>query len=126
VCGQWLTGFVVLGLMDFAALLYDPIYARLGVPAVLDLGTDGNIDLTVIDKTSGVEIGDGVIISTIAPAADVRMTELTANNLTRQDVNGAALTFNGKTWEVKSHVMRPGPGGEDQGEMRFILSDPNA
>jgi len=39
------------------------------------------------------------------------------------DVNwqDAVLTFNGRSWTVRSYELRGSPNGEDQGEVRFLL-----
>lgn len=122
-CCQWFAGLVVLGMTDFAALLYGPIYSTLGVAAVLDLGSDGQVTLTVIDKTAGADVGgDGLDVHSIKPAADVRVTELNDNDLERDDLNGKAITFNGSTWTVITHLIKPGPQGETSGEIRMVLS----
>lgn len=104
---------------------YDAIYATLGVTAQLTLTNTAadTFDLTVIDKTAGVEFGDILEVHTIKPAADVRMSELETHGLTRADVNGATLTFNGASWTVKTHALRPAPTGESAGELRMILVD---
>ncbi len=103
---------------------YDAIYDALGVPATLTLtDTDGtSAELTVIDKTVGVEVGfNDVGVATIAPAADVRMSELAEKSLLAALFEGAALTMNGKDWTVESHEYRPAPTGEAGGELRLVL-----
>jgi hypothetical protein len=122
--------------MDYQALLYDPVYAAIGVPAVLApaSGLTTQVDLTVIDKTAGADVGvshaaKGSIgaasfgIETVHPVAAVRMAELRANGLTRDDLDMSAITFNGRTWRVRSHVLKPSPNGLDDGEAWLILTE---
>lgn len=101
---------------------YDRIYGRLGVAAVLET-PQAILELTVIDKTAGVETGDGVSVSTVRPAAAVRMNELSVLGVAREHLIGAAISFNGGEWEVKSTAPRPSPAGESAGELYLILSE---
>ena len=41
----------------------------------------------------------------------------------RDDWDGALLTFNGRTWIVRSGDLRGSPNGEDVGEVRFLLKE---
>lgn len=114
--------------MDYQALLYDPIYARLGVAATLTPVEPGlSVSLTVVDKTAGIEVtlGDAAIQS-VKPAAAVRMVELADNDLEPEDVDGGTIAFNGKTWTVQGFMLKPSPKGENDGEVLLFLSeDPN-
>lgn len=105
---------------------YAGIYGVLGVEAVLVVpGSDGGtFNITVIDKIAGVELGDGVTVSSIKPAAAVRMTELSDHELTRENINdGSTITFNGKTFDVKSTAPKGSPAGEAGGEVYLVLSE---
>lgn len=117
--------------MDWS-LMYGPIYATLGVEAVLTVACgDPPMALTVIDKTSGSSssFGNGanrnglnfsdVNVLTILPAAVVRATDLADTDLAK--LRDAQITFNGKTWRVMDHEPVPAPTGEGQGEIRLIL-----
>lgn len=103
---------------------YNALYGALGVPATIsEEGTDGfEVDVTVIDKTSGIEVGDDVGVSTIKPVAAIRMTEVTAKGLSRERLNEASITFNDGTWTIESNQPKPSPAGEAQGELYLILS----
>lgn len=111
--------------MDYQSALYDPLYNSLGVAAQLLLPTGETFELTVIDKTSGIEIGDGVQVATLLPAAAVRMAELREKNvpLKRLDEQGVRISFNNFTWEVPSYRLRPSPKGENDGEVYLLLSE---
>lgn len=107
----------------------DSIYeSEIAVTAQLQPG-DGTgstgIDVAVIDKTIGIEIGgDGDAgLQTIRPAAYVRMATLTANSLDRSDLDNGILTINGKDWRIEAHVLRPSPDGELKGEVCMLLRD---
>lgn len=114
--------------MDYQATLYNPTYNLLGVSALLDVeDVTDPIALTVIDQTKGVEIpqADGIQLQAIKPVATARMVEVTDKGLSRENFKGATLTFNGKSWRISSHLMKPSPNGEADGEVYFILSEAN-
>jgi hypothetical protein len=109
--------------MDYASLLYGPIYGVLGVPAVLTLcGGEPPLALTAIDKTAGVVIGfKDADVETIRPAADVRAADLAGIDFSH--LRNASLTMNGKDWTVANHAYIPAPTGEANGEIRLILEE---
>lgn len=107
--------------IDYSALLYDPVYAELGVPAVM-----AGADITVIDDTRPkslpvVTAATVAEVRSVGPGAFARIYELTANGIARADYVDAALTFNGRTWTVRSYELRGSPMGEDWGEVRLLL-----
>jgi hypothetical protein len=109
-------------MIDYSADLYDPVYAELGVPATLNAGTAGEITLTVIDDTRRKTQASGSVeVRSVGPGAFARIPELTAKGIARDDCDGATLTFNGRTWIVRSHEACGSPNGEDLGEVRFLL-----
>lgn len=116
--------------MDYASLLYDPVYSVLGVPATLTLEDERTFSVTVLDKTAGVEVGgfqdnreraSYATVQTVLPAAVVRASEFAGIDLA--DLEDAALAFNGKTWRVKSYQPKPSPKGEADGELYLLLSE---
>ena len=111
-------------MINFRTKLLNPIYRRLGVPAVLETD-DGEVTVTVIDKTAGVALmtADGLTVDTIKPAADVRAYELAEHEIDRAGLTDATLRFNGKLWMVVSTLPRPTLAGEADGEVRMILSE---
>lgn len=107
-------------MIDFAALLLDPVYDTLGVEASLE--ASGTVTLTVLDKTEGVMLesqNGGFQLATSKPAACVRISELTANSLTRADLRDAQITFNGNDWKIVATQPKPLPSGS--GELYLIL-----
>ena len=76
----------------------------------------------VIDDTKPVvnQAGSGEVRS-VGPGAYARIPELAANGITRDAYVDAALTFNGRTWTVRSYELRGNPNGEEAGEVRFLL-----
>ena len=109
--------------MDYGALLYDPVYAGIGVPATFNAGA-GDVALTVIDDTRPKfnPAGQGDVRS-VGPGAYARIPELTANGIGRDDYIDALLSFNGQTWVVRSYDIMGSPNGEDMGEVRLFLSE---
>ena len=65
----------------------------------------------------------GVEMSSVGPGAFVRIPELVAKGITRDDWIGAVLTFNGRTWIVREAPVQGSPNGEDLGEVRFLLKE---
>jgi len=108
-------------MIDYSALLYDPIYDVLGVPATLTAGAS-EVELTVIDETrSRTRTEGGVETSSVGPGAFVRIPELVEKGIARSEWIGATLTFNGHTWIVREAPVQGSPNGEDLGEVRFLL-----
>jgi hypothetical protein len=111
-----------MAMIDWSAKFYDKIYAVLGVPATLTVGTAGEITLTVIDDTRRkTQASGGVEVRSVGPGAFARIPELTAKGIARDDCDGATLTFNGRSWIVRTHEPCGSPNGEDLGELRFLL-----
>jgi len=107
---------------DYGALLYDPVYGELGVPATLVAAAMSAVNITVIDDTrSKTQISNTLETRSIGPGAFARIPELTAKGIMRTNYEGASLTFNGRDWIVRSYEIRGNPNGEDLGEVRFLL-----
>lgn len=111
--------------LDFSALMYDPIYAELGVPATLTAGESEAV-LTVIDDTrpkTMVSVGSPAEVRTVGPGAYARIPELSAKGIARAQYVDAILAFNGRAWAVRSYELTGNPNGEDMGEVRFLLKE---
>jgi hypothetical protein len=110
-------------MIDWKSCLYDPVYAILGVTATITPATAGSaVTLTVVDRTSGVEIGVGTgEMGTVRPAIIVRVPDLETAGLSRADLRRATVEMDGKTWRVESTTPRPSPVGESKGELYLIL-----
>jgi hypothetical protein len=103
--------------IDYSALLYDPVYAELGVDATMN-----GIAITVIDDTRPKTNASGALeVRSVGPGAFARIPELTGKGIARADYVDATLTFNGRSWLVRSYELRGSPNGEDVGEVRFLL-----
>ncbi len=112
--------------IDWQTTLYDPIYAAVGVAASITPLESGIpvSGLTALDKTAGVAVTLGNIeAQSVLPAAIFRMAELIENELSEQDLDGGTVTFNGKTWKIKSHQLKPSPYGEMDGEVYLFLAE---
>jgi hypothetical protein len=109
--------------IDYSALLYDPVYAELGVDAVLTAaGTAGEVAITVIDDTRPKTNTSGSAeVRSVSPGAFARIPELVENGIARDDYLDAILEFSGRAWVVRSYELRGSPNGEDVGEVRFLL-----
>jgi hypothetical protein len=112
--------------IDYSALLYDPVYAELGVQATMtSASTAGAVDIIVIDDTrpKALPIGfdTGAESRSVGPGAFARIYELAEKGIERVDYADAVLAFNGRTWIVRSWELRGSPMGEDLGEVRFAL-----
>lgn len=112
--------------LDYSALLYDPVYAAIGVPCLFVSGVI-EADLTVIDNTRAktAPAGTSAEVRSVGPGAYVRIPELEANGIARDDWMDAVLSFNGRTWTVRSWELRGSPNGEDLGEVQFFLKAGN-
>jgi hypothetical protein len=111
--------------IDYGVLLFDPVYAELGVPAVI-----GSSEITVIDDTRLKVLPMAVTgsagpaeVRSVGPGAFARIYELTAKGITRDVWLGAMVAFNDRTWTVRSYELRGSPMGEDLGEVRFLLKE---
>lgn len=113
--------------MDYAALLYGPIYDQFGVSAQLTpSGSTSAVPVVAIDKTKGVDVSGAMDIWSLRPAAIVRMQDLTDQGVTLSEIDGARIGFNGKSWLIDSHYMKPSPHGEASGEVMLFLTDESA
>lgn len=117
-------------LIDYRAQLYDPIYATLGVPAVLTTVGNSSVDsvtanLTLIDRTSAEALQLGglgrVSVETTKPVYRVRAYELADNDIDPDMLDRATVVVNGATWTVNSHGPRPAPTGAADGEVALFL-----
>jgi hypothetical protein len=114
--------------IDYGALLFDPVYAELGVPATLTVGVAAAVAITVIDdtkpKTLPVSGGTQTAeVRGVGPGAFARVYDLAGKGVTRADYADAVLAFNGRSWVVRSWELRGSPMGEDWGEVRFLLKE---
>jgi hypothetical protein len=104
--------------------MLDPIYTAFGVPATVWPASYGTpVTVTVIDKTSGVEVSNASMseVSTIRPAALVRASEVATALIAREDLRRAELCMNGKKWRIESSTPKPTPNGESDGELMLLL-----
>jgi hypothetical protein len=116
--------------IDYSALLFDPVYAELGVPATMTVGASAAVDITVIDDTKPKVLPMAVTGSagpaearSVGPGAFARIYELAGKGIARADYADAVLAFNGRTWTARSWELRGSPLGEDWGEVRFLLKE---
>lgn len=133
--------------ISFTQLVYQPIYDRLSVDALLILADTRQFLTRALDKTEGVALSvpGGVMLETVTPIAEMMMADLLGlkdqfGNLagvTENDVDGATITLfpigvdtsvqaNGVTWNIISHRMNPSPSGRADGTIFLQLEgDPD-
>lgn len=111
--------------MDYQALLFDPIYTIQGVSVTLTLPDSGGVfeDLTALDKTAGVDVGDSVQVQTIKPVAALRVVELSDAGIDLDQLPDATISMNDFLWRVASYRVKPSAKGENDGEVYLILTD---
>ncbi len=112
--------------IDFSALMYDPVYAEIGVSATMTAGVSADVPLTVIDDTrpkTMPTVGSPLEVRSVGPGAYARIPELADNGIARDGYLDAVLTFNGRSWVVRSYELMGSPNGEDLGEVRFLLKE---
>jgi len=112
-------------MIDFAATLTNPLFAVLGRPGTLALADSRSFDVTVIDKTSGVQVGSNVEVPTVMPCAALNYVELAGLGLNKDDLIDGTLAFNGKSWTITNLKSDPNPSGERAGQLYAILSEPH-
>lgn len=105
--------------IDLTALALNPIYSILSSSLTLEDGTT----ISVIDKTSGITINEGIGIETIKPAAAVRKQSLIDANIDIEALVKTDVTLNNKTWTILNYKVYPGINGENDGEIYLILQE---
>ena len=109
--------------LDYSALLYEPVYIEIGVPATF-IGGSLVVTITVIDDTRPKALPSGSLeVKSVGPGAYARIPELNALGIMRGDYLDAGLNFNGRNWTVRSYELRGSPNGEEFGEVRFLLKE---
>jgi hypothetical protein len=102
-------------------VLFGPLYLLQGSEATITPVNGNPVEVTVIDRTSGIETTDNVGVLTIRPAATIRIADLAEVGLVRKDLNRAELVMNCKTWRVENTMPKPTANGERDGELYLIL-----
>ncbi|HET7412125.1 MAG TPA: hypothetical protein VFJ18_05625 [Pararhizobium sp.] len=111
--------------MDYATLLYDPIYTTFGVPAILTPTRPDAVGFAVvaIERTSAIDAAEEFELGTLRPGAFVRRRELDDVGVAPAELDGGTLAFGGRTWRIEAHSPRPGSDGEASGEILMHLSE---
>jgi hypothetical protein len=102
-------------MVDFDAVVLDPVYQTFGELAVLTIGS-ASYDIVVIDNTNGVRVEDGNIVGvqTIRPAVDVRRSSLVSHGIEAAQLVSGRIVFATTAWRVKSVI-------ENGLELRLIV-----
>lgn len=113
--------------LDYSTLVFGPLHTVFGVTASLDVpgNTASPFSISAIDKTKGVEVENAgnVGMFTVRPAVYLRAVDLADINLDPEDLTGAGLTLNSRSWTVKAVQVRPTPGGESDGQVVLYLGE---
>lgn len=110
-------------MIDYSALLFDPVYAEVGVPATMN-----GIAITVYDDTRRKSLpimtqAGAAEVRSVGPGAFARVYELAAKGIDRDAWTGASVEFNGRSYVVRSYELHGSPNGEDLGEVRLALRE---
>jgi hypothetical protein len=109
--------------VDYSIML-DPQYTIHGVEAVLTVACGHPAkDVTVLDKSAGIALGENVEVQTMKPAACIRVAELAEHDIARADLPGGTIEFNDKVWKIEATMPRVTPTGEATGELLLLLSE---
>ncbi len=105
--------------MNYAALLYGPIYETFAVPAQLTPNRLGaaSVAVTVIERTTATDASEEFELGTLRAGAFVRRRDLDDAGIPLADLDGGTLVFGGRSWRIDAHGPRPGPDGEISGEI---------
>ncbi len=105
-------------MIDFGALLDAPTYLILGAGAVLT--PRGGKDLPITVLTQVIEVDEtapsGVVTPTLRTVATLKLADLAAGGLAREDLEKAAIVFGG----VRYEVLATAPASSLR-ELRLIL-----
>jgi hypothetical protein len=104
--------------IDFAGLLDAPAYETFGVAATLTAVDHAPLALTVLfDMREVDEAGaGGIIVPTIRPTCVLRLADLAAAGLAREDLVKAAIVIDGTRYRVESTAPT-----SNARELRLIL-----
>lgn len=109
--------------IDYQSILYDPIYATLGIPIVLTTVGDEEKSVTVLNLTKPSSFsGFGVDFQAFQPSVKIRMSEL-SDISPQTDLVGGELSMDGKSWRIKSYEYNASPNGNSDGELRLLLAN---
>jgi hypothetical protein len=113
--------------LDYSSILYAPVYDTLAVTVQLQApDATAAVDIQAIDRSAGVitnydtDIG-GPMVEMMRPAVIFRRVDLDALFINIEEMDGAIIGMNGKTWRVESHRYLPSPGGEVDGQVMCVL-----
>ena len=109
--------------IDFAGLIDGPAYETFGVEALISPVNKPAFTPIVLAKTVEVEEAgaSGVVVPTLRPAADLRLADLAAAGVTRQDLAKAEVVFGGVTYRVDATMPLA-----NSRELRLLLIEPGA
>lgn len=114
--------------MDVAGILYgmgSPVFAVLAVDAEISTGIVTATIRVIDDTRAKVQASGSAEVRSVGPGAFARLVELAAHDIGHDDLVDSSLSFNGRTWIVRSYEIIGSPQGEDAGEVRLLLKADN-
>ena len=104
--------------LDFEGLLEDPVYDAFALAATLTVAGRAALSIDVLESTFAVEEAGagGIVVGTLKPACDLRLADLTAASLAREDLVKAEISFGGLVYRV----LATAPAANSR-ELRLIL-----
>lgn len=111
--------------MDYAALLYDPVYETFGISASLapNRPDAASVAITVIERTRSTDASEEFDVGTLRPGAFVRRRERDEAGIAPAELDAGTLVFGGRSWRIDAHAPRPGPDDEASGEILMHLTE---
>ena len=111
--------------MEYATILYGPLYAAFGIAAALTPNRQdaAAVTITVIERTATTDASEDFELGTLRPGAFVRRREIDETGVSVAELDGGKLAFGGRAWRIEAHSPQPGPDGETSGEILMHLAE---
>ncbi len=115
---------------DFEALLEDPVYVAFALTAVLTVHGHAALTIDVLESTIEVEeaVAGGVVMASTKPAVTLRLSDLTAASLAREDMVKASLVPSTESPQllggVRNRVMATAPSSTSPELTLIVVEDP--
>ena len=107
---------------DFEALLEDPVYDAFALTAVLTVHGHAALSIGVLESTIEVEeaVAGGVMMASPKPSVTLRLSDLTAASLAREDMVKASLVVSG----VRYRILATAPSSTSRELTLILVEDP--
>src|SRR4051812_47721024 len=106
--------------IDFAGLLYGPVYDQFGLDAELTIAETGEVKaLRVLDASVPLDNGR---VQSIRSGYTVRRSELSDKGVALKDLQGSTLLVNGTSRRIEFYVSKS-VSSPASGEIDMVLSE---